>query len=128
MVLDLPVRFIFPVVPHGHINSRRLKHVSVEESVADAFAVRALVEDVAPRVDDHRVPIRLSPLIMLPALSGGDDVHLVLDCSCAQENLPVRSSGGDGERSRNQNYFRSRARLVDMRSRSTEGAIELRES
>src|SRR5256885_2171221 len=53
--------------------------------------------DLAPRVDDHAVPVSTAAARMHPALSRRNDVRLVLDGAGAQQRFPVSGTGGHGE-------------------------------
>ena len=63
-----------------------------------ALDVGGLGEDDPPGVDDHRAAAGLQARRVAPDLVGGDDEGLVLDRAGAQQDLPVVTGRGLGER------------------------------
>src|SRR4029453_4837422 len=64
----------------------------------DSGALLALGDDSAPRVDQHRMPVRAAPARMRPTLRRGQYVALVFDGAGSQQQVPMRSAGGRRER------------------------------
>ena len=58
---------------------------------------RAFGEDDAPGVDDERVAVAGSFGVVDADLGGGNDKGLALDCPCAEEDVPMGFSCGDGK-------------------------------
>src|SRR6185369_13344762 len=50
-------------------------------------------DHVAPRIDDHRIAVRLTAIFMRAALRWREHITEVLDRACTDQQLPVRTTG-----------------------------------
>ena len=77
----------------------------------DRLGVRRLREHDAPGIDDQRAPARVRcPRPDDADLVGGDDVGLVLDRPCAQQDLPVVARGREREGGGHEQHARAAQR------------------
>src|SRR5262249_15779901 len=90
--------------------------VAIDLGVNHHLAVGSTGEGLAPRVDDHRVAEVHDPAWAVTALIRSEEEDLALDCPRAEQDLPVRGAGREGERRRNGD---------DLRTRERERSIEL---
>ena len=76
-------------------------------------------DDVAPRVDDHRIAIGFAAVVVRAALRGRQHVAEILDGACTHQQLPVRTARRRGE---------CRWQAEDLRALRLQQAEQLRES
>ena len=69
-----------------------------------SFAVHFAIKHLAPRVDNHAVPMRMPAARVVPTLRGSENITLIFNGSGAQKRAPVRSTGymGEGRRDEDQ--------------------------
>src|SRR5580704_8955414 len=91
----------------------------VELRSRETLSLGALRDDLAPRVDDDRLAVRLPPAGVLAVLPRCHHVYLVFDRARSQERMPVVLAGREREGRRHREDARA---LVDQQS------IELREA
>ena len=103
------------LLPHGLYASR------VELGQHDAHAFVAHRQHLAPGVDDHAVAVGAAAVLVHAALRRRDHVALVLDRPRAQQQLPMRESGGVGERRRHAQQVARRMRQARDTARETAG-------
>src|SRR6185503_124748 len=76
----------------------------------DARFLAAFGDDFAPWRDHQRMPVGAAAFRMLPALGWCEDIAAGLDCSRAQQHMPVRTAGGDSEGGRHRKEARASLR------------------
>ncbi len=90
-----------PVFQHGHVAAHPRGQILVDPRRGPADAVRHLGDDVAPRIDDHRMAVGEARLalaleVLAPRRRRGEPA-LGLDRSAADQRFPVVLAGGQGE-------------------------------
>ena len=58
--------------------------------------MRQTIQHHAPRIDNHRITVRIAPVGMPPALRWRQHIGQILNRPRAQQRFPVRTPGGFG--------------------------------
>src|SRR5271170_5045637 len=85
----------------------------------DALLIGGAGNHASPRTDDHRIAVVAVAVDVGAELSRCDHIRLVLDRAGAQQGLPMRLAGGEGERARDSD---------NLCAGESEAAIEFREA
>ena len=76
-----------------HLRADLVEVIMIELAHEKALLVRALPDNIAPRVDHHRVAEAKSVLVICPSILGRrNNIGLVLNRPCSEESFPVSSA------------------------------------
>src|SRR5271156_2044403 len=93
--------------------------LEIDRSDDDALLIGGAGNHASPRIDDHRIAVVAVAVDVGAELGRRDHISLVLDRAGAQQRLPMRLAGGEGERARDRD---------NLCAGKSEAAIEFREA
>src|SRR5579871_6335041 len=85
------------VAQRGHAATRLGDPGEVELGRNDCRLLAPVGQDLAPGIDDQRMTPALAAALMRAALRRGQHEAAGLDRAGADQDLPMRAAGGDGE-------------------------------